>query len=138
MEKRNLRVSALAEGLSAVGLVLAIITVISPYWGRFSSEGPPNSGEQHLPCVPWSLTTGHRNSDREVKKQNTLTVTTMSRLGKLNFFMVPPPYLRDLSSFQMGLATRPKELTGCAIKRHLFQTISLPQQLHFPFVSLII
>ena len=44
MEKRNLRVSALAEGLSAIGLVLAIVTVISPYWGRFSNEGSPNSG----------------------------------------------------------------------------------------------
>ncbi|XP_057366802.1 uncharacterized protein LOC130687645 [Daphnia carinata] len=45
MEKRNLRVSALAEGLSAIGLVLAIVTVISPYWGRFSNEGSPNSGD---------------------------------------------------------------------------------------------
>lgn len=48
MEKRNLRVSALAEGLAAIGLVLAIITVISPYWGRFSNEGSPNSGGTFL------------------------------------------------------------------------------------------
>ena len=44
MEKRNLRVSALAEGLAAIALILAIVTVISPYWGRFSNEGSPNSG----------------------------------------------------------------------------------------------
>jgi hypothetical protein len=48
MEKRNLRVSALAKGLAAIGLVLAIITVISPYWGRFSNEGSPNSGGTFL------------------------------------------------------------------------------------------
>nr|CAH0099833.1 unnamed protein product [Daphnia galeata] len=45
MEKRNLRVSALAEGLAAIALILAIVTVISPYWGRFSNEGSPNSGD---------------------------------------------------------------------------------------------
>ncbi len=57
MGKRNLRVSALAEGLSAIGLVLAIVTVISPYWGRFSNEGSPNSGGNVFP----DYTTYHRS-----------------------------------------------------------------------------
>lgn len=44
MEKRNVRVSAGAEALSVLGLVLAVVTVISPFWGRFSNEGNPNTG----------------------------------------------------------------------------------------------
>lgn len=44
MEKRNVRVSAGAEALSVLGLVLAVVTVISPFWGRFSNQGNPNTG----------------------------------------------------------------------------------------------
>jgi hypothetical protein len=49
METRNFRVSAITEALSVVGLALAVITVISPYWGRFSNEGHANSGGNPLP-----------------------------------------------------------------------------------------
>jgi hypothetical protein len=55
MEKRNLRVSALAEGLAAIALILAIVTVISPYWGRFSNEGSPNSGGKFFYFLPVSI-----------------------------------------------------------------------------------
>jgi len=42
--QRNLRVSLAAEALSVLSLILAIVTLISPYWGRFSNEGSPNTG----------------------------------------------------------------------------------------------
>jgi hypothetical protein len=48
METRNFRVSAITEALSVVSLALAVITVISPYWGRFSNEGHANSGGNPL------------------------------------------------------------------------------------------
>ena len=45
MEKqRNLRVSLAAEALSVLSLILAIVTLISPYWGRFSNEANVFSG----------------------------------------------------------------------------------------------
>ena len=44
METRNFRVSAAVEGLAVASLGLAVITVISPYWGRFSNQASLNSG----------------------------------------------------------------------------------------------
>lgn len=46
--KRRLKVSALAEGLSATSLVLSVVTVASPYWGRFSNDGSPSSGGKRI------------------------------------------------------------------------------------------
>lgn len=44
--KRRLKVSALAEGLSATSLALSVVTVASPYWGRFSNEESSSSGDR--------------------------------------------------------------------------------------------
>ena len=53
--KRNLRVSAAATVLSLVSLVLAVVAVVSPYWGRFSNDGSPNSGGKYYYFHHFSL-----------------------------------------------------------------------------------